>query len=268
MCLILFLYDIHKDYRLILGANRDEFYERPTAPLGFWDDHPNIPANIPANILAGRDRKGGGTWMGVSRKGRFAALTNYRDPASLRSDAPSRGEIVSGFLLSPLSPEAYLADLHTAGKAYNGFNLIAGDHKELYYYSNREGEIRRLEPGLYGLSNRFLDTPWPKVQKGKAGLSELLPKTHIDPEDIFRLLKDCSVPPDALLPDTGMGLEWERILSPVFIRSPSYGTRSSSVLLMDYGGWISFYERTFIGRSGKETEEDRHFTIHSPMPIP
>ncbi len=254
MCLILFLYDVRKDYRLVLGANRDEFYERATAPLSFWEDSPDI--------LAGRDLKGGGTWMGITRSGRFAALTNYRDPASLRADAPSRGELVSEFLQSDVSPAEYMENLCSVGHKYNGFNLIIGDRQDLFYYSNRKDGVQKLAPGLYGLSNRFLNTPWPKVEKGKAGFSQL--GEQIDAEDIFRILSDRCTAPDDQLPETGVSLEWERMLSSMFIYSPVYGTRSSSVLLITQNGEVCFSEKTFVPAERGVTEGetgDFHFFI-------
>ncbi|MGE0084821.1 MAG: NRDE family protein [Desulfococcaceae bacterium] len=252
MCLILFLYDIRKDYRLVLGANRDELYERWTAPLDFWEESPDI--------LAGRDLKGGGTWMGITRSGRFAALTNYRDPASLRANAPSRGELVSGFLRSRVSPSDYMEKLQSAGHRYNGFNLILGDRQDLFYYSNRGDGVQKLGPGLYGLSNRFLDTPWPKLEKGKAGFSQLGEQKEPDPEEIFHILGDRSTAPDDQLPETGVSREWERMLSSMFIHSPVYGTRSSSALLISQKGEVCFAERTFVPTGdGIKEEQTRSF---------
>jgi len=258
MCLILFLYDIHKDYRMVLGANRDEFYKRATAPLGFWEHSPNI--------LAGRDLKDGGTWMGITRSGRFAALTNYRDPASLRADAPSRGKLVSGFLQSDVSPAAYMENLCSGGHKYNGFNLLLGDTRDLFYCSNRKNGFQKLDPGLYGLSNRFLDTPWPKVEKGKAGFSRL--GEPIDQEEIFRILSDRCTAPDDQLPETGVSREWERMLSSMFIHSPVYGTRSSSVLLISQKGEVCFSEKTFVPADGGVKEEKtRSFQFLAPAQI-
>ncbi|QTA91151.1 NRDE family protein [Desulfonema magnum] len=238
MCLIFFSYNQHTDYRLILAANRDEYYERPTQALDFWDDTPHI--------LAGRDLRGNGTWMGITRTGRWAAITNFRDPASLKADAPSRGMLVSNFLIGEASPEAYLEHISSIGHRYNGFNLLVGDASTLCYYSNRGNGIQKMNPGLYGLSNHLIDTPWPKVKKGKADLEIPLARKEIDFKDIFQILENKDHPPDETLPDTGVGLTWERILSPLFVTSDIYGTRSSSVLLMEKTGKISFWERTFI----------------------
>jgi uncharacterized protein with NRDE domain len=253
MCLILFSYRLHADYRLILAANRDEFYNRPTAPLDYWSDHPDV--------LAGRDLKANGTWLGVTRSGRFAAITNYRDPAAQMKNAPSRGSLISDFLTGNTSPERYLKSVSKEGKAFNGFNLIAGDESELYYYSNRATRIRQLQPGLYGISNRLLDTAWPKIQRGKSLLKgQLSGREKVDVEKIWEVLADRSLPPDEALPDTGVGLDWERILAPLFISSPDYGTRSSSIVLMEYSGRTTFMERTFpnAANAARDPETVKH----------
>ncbi|MFP4348000.1 MAG: NRDE family protein [Thermodesulfobacteriota bacterium] len=259
MCLILFSYNHHPDYRLILAANRDEFYDRATAPLAFWADAPGI--------LAGRDRKENGTWMGIDRFGRFAALTNFRDPASLRPDAPSRGALVSDFLRGPVPPRPYLEALQPMADRHNGFNLLVGDGDCLYYFSNRTGEIRKLDPGIYGLSNRFLDTPWPKVESGKQEFERMLSQDRIETESLFRLLADRTRPPDDKLPNTGVGVELERMLSSRFITGEYYGTRSSSVLLMGRDHRVRFSERTFVQKSGRILpEKTRSVTFLSASP--
>ncbi len=238
MCLILFAVSCHPEYHLVLAANRDEFYSRPSKPLSFWDDAPNV--------LAGRDLQNMGTWLGVNKSGSFAAVTNYRDPSSVMPDAPSRGFLVSNFLTNPVSARDYLEQVCRVGRDYNGFNLLVGNGKDVYYYSNRKPEIRKLGYGIYGLSNDVLDEPWPKVRKGKNGLSAILEKGGtIDPEEIFYLLRDDAYAPDHALPDTGVGDVWERILSPLFITSKIYGTRCSSIILIEKTGKITFYERTF-----------------------
>lgn len=245
MCLILFAWRMDEDFPLVLAANRDEFYERPSAPAAFWEDAPDL--------LAGRDLREGGTWLGITTKGRVAALTNYRDPASLKIGAPSRGRLVSDYLRSGEVPEAYLRGISSNSDRFNGFNLLVGDPGVLFCYSNR-GARERLDPGIYGLSNRLLDTPWPKVERGKAALSVLLKdKKALSPEGLFALLADRTRPPDDRLPDTGVGLEWERVLSPLFIESPVYGTRSSTVLLIDRRGEVTFAEREFNGGGDPRT---------------
>jgi uncharacterized protein with NRDE domain len=226
---------------VILSANRDEFYNRPTAPLAFWQDQPDI--------LAGRDLQQNGTWMGITKTGRFAAITNFRDPSLMGSAAPSRGLLVSHFLASDQRPEQYLQAIKDSGKKYNGFNLVVGDMKQLWWYSNKKNDIVKIEPGIHVISNHLMDTPWPKTQKALAGMQEICSQnTAIDPEDIFQILADKNQPPDNELPDTGVGLEWERLLSPVFISSDIYGTRSSAVILAEPSDQIRFVERTFTPR--------------------
>lgn len=255
MCLILLSYDTHPVYRMVLAANRDEYYNRPTKPLAFHDDSPNI--------LGGRDLKQHGMWLGVTRTGRFAAITNFRDPGLSNPDAPSRGHLVRKFLSGQKTPEGYLEQVKTAGDSYNGFNLIVGDGSGLFYYSNRGKIIQRLNPGLYGVSNHLMDTPWPKIKKGKVALENLLNgKEKIRSEDIFNILKDGSYPPDDMLPNTGVGRDWERILSPLFITSSFYGTRSSSIILMSRTGETTFIERTFIPDSAvSRIEKTREFSF-------
>lgn len=238
MCLIVFAYRSHPDYRLILAANRDEFYSRPTRQVAYWDDAPGI--------LAGRDLKAGGTWLGITRAGRFAAITNYREVNSNKEGAPSRGDLVRDFLIGNSTPHDYLKSVGGKGHLYNGFNLIAGDTKELLYFSNKNERIRNIKPGVHGLSNHLLDTPWPKVIQGTSRFHSLMnEKKDFSPEDIFSILVDPSTPSDEKLPDTGVGLEWERILSPIFITSDIYGTRCSSILLWTNTGQITFLERTY-----------------------
>lgn len=239
MCLILFAWRRHPDYPLILAANRDEFYERPTAPAAFWEDA--------RGLLAGRDLREGGTWLGVTRRGRFAALTNYRDPAALKEAAPSRGGLVSGYLRGRLSPSSYLRRLRPGAARYNGFGLLAGNPDELHYFSNR-GDSAAVPPGIHGMSNHLLDTPWPKVERGMQALEGLLEREKKPSTvSLLDLLADRSRPPDERLPATGVGLEWERVLSPLFIESPLYGTRSSTVLIIDRRGRVTFVERLFSG---------------------
>lgn len=255
MCLILLSYEMHPKYRMVLAANRDEYYNRPTAPIGFHGDS--------SDVLGGRDLKHHGMWLGITRFGRFAAITNYRDPGPNISDAPSRGFLVRDFLTGKISPVNYLEHVKSIGDQYNGFNLLVGDRSELYYYSNRGDDIKKLKPGMYGLSNHLIDTPWPKITKGKSDLGNVLNgKVDINPEDIFDILKDGSCPPDSMLPDTGVDLEWERILSPLFITSEIYGTRSSSIIFIERKGAIKFLERTFIPDGGvSKAEKTREFTF-------
>jgi uncharacterized protein with NRDE domain len=248
MCLILLAIKAHPDYKLILAANRDEFYDRPTAPASFWMEAPHL--------LAGKDLKAGGTWMGVTTSGRIAAVTNYRDFDANKQDAPSRGKLVTRFLLGQESPKEYLERLRQTAGQYNGFNLVVGSPEELLWFSNRETTPQSLTPGMYGISNHLLDTPWVKVTRGKERLRGLLHRGDlVDSEAVFAILEDDTIALDAALPETGVGLEWERLLSPIFISSPTYGTRSSMVLMIDHQDRVTFFERTFTaGRRTKETQ--------------
>ena len=249
MCLILIAYRARPDYELLVAANRDEFHDRPTAPLAFWDDAPEV--------LAGRDLKEGGTWLGITRAGRFAALTNYRDPRSVRPDAPSRGHLVSDYLRGGEPARGYLDRLMPRADAYNGFNLLLGDETGLYYYSNRAGGFQALAPGVYGLSNHLLDTPWPKLERGRRALRRVLDHgSDPTPDALLHLLMDRTPAPDAELPDTGVPLEWERWLSPIFITAPNYGTRSSTVLMADSAGRTCLVEMTWANGKRREFEVD------------
>ncbi|WP_121662271.1 NRDE family protein [Metabacillus litoralis] len=244
MCLINFAYKIDPVYRLILSANRDEFYKRSTAQAAFWEDVPSI--------LAGRDLEKMGTWMGVTKNGRFAALTNYRSSAIDKKQLRSRGELVSRFLQFNENPKDYLDKIQKNREYYPGFNLLVGDQAALYYYSNVENQIKLLEPGLYGLSNSLLDTPWPKVRKGKKGLQTCLNNARENlTECLFSSLQYEEPAADSELPSTGVSIEWERKLSPLFIKTPEYGTRSSTVLFMK-SEEVKFVERTYIGDEVKE----------------
>lgn len=247
MCLLLFAVEAHPRYRLIIAANRDEFYARPTEQAHLWDDR--------SGTLAGVDRLAGGTWLGITKSGRFAALTNYRDPRDMRPpspDEPSRGALVARFLAGTDEPEAHLASVSANGPRYRGFNLIAGDSSSLVYISNRGGRTIRIPTGVHGLSNHLLDTPWPKVERGKAGLLSLIQGGgELLAEALLALMADETAPADNDLPDTGVGLVAERMLSPMFIRASGYGTRSTTVLLVERSGDVTFVERT-----------------HAPLPLP
>jgi len=251
MCLILAAVDSHPQYALVVAANRDEFYDRPTAPAAFWPDHPWI--------LAGRDLKAGGTWLGIDRRGRFAAVTNFRQ-GTRETDAPrSRGLLVSDYLMGDTDARAQIARAERDAAQYNGFNLLAGDARALHYFSNREGRPRTLGRGIYGLSNHLLDTAWPKVTASKTALSAALggSGTALIP-NLFGLLADPRQAADEHLPKTGIGLDWERLLSSAFIAAREYGTRSSTVVLVGRDGKMVFAERTFGpdgGPSGEIREE-------------
>ena len=234
MCTLLFAWQVDPSRLLVVAANRDEFYGRATAAAAFWADAPQL--------LAGRDLQAGGTWLGVTRDGRFAALTNVREPGvSTPPHAPSRGRLVADFLLGRDAPAAYLASLRPAD--YAGFNLVVGDARSLWYLSNRAGPARALGPGVYGVSNAVLDAPWPKVLRGRERLAALV-SGGADTPALLDLLEDRSPAADAELPDTGVGRTMERLLSPLFIASPAYGTCSSTAVVVHRDGALEFHERT------------------------
>ncbi|HET6837095.1 MAG TPA: NRDE family protein [Gemmatimonadales bacterium] len=238
MCLLLLALDSHPHYQLIVAANRDEFYDRPTASAHFWSDAPAV--------LGGLDLQAGGTWLGVDRRGRFAAVTNYRQGERETPAPRSRGLLVSEYLKGNSGTRQFMESVERDAGLYNGFNLIAGDAGGLFYYSNREGRIRRLQPGVYGLSNHLLDTPWPKVSATKSAFGALLRERGAElTTELFALLADRQRAPDGQLPATGISQEWEQLLSSAFIASDRYGTRSSTVVLFGRNGSIRFIERNF-----------------------
>lgn len=237
MCLILVAWKIRPDYPLVVAANRDEFFARPTRPAEFWSDSPDV--------LAGRDLQAGGAWLGITRQGRFAALTNFRDPATQRADAASRGKLVADYLQGRQRPADYLKRVAADGRHYNGFNLLIGDGEHLSWFSNVAGKALPLEPGIYGICNHLLDTPWPKVEVAKSALGNAL-TTLPDLAQFFQLLRDDGIHPDDALPRTGVSLEWERLLSAAFVKAPGYGTRSSTVLTVARDGNTVFEEQTWL----------------------
>lgn len=254
MCLILIALKSHPVYKLIIAGNRDEFFERPTAQATFWEDAPDL--------LAGKDLRAGGTWFGITKQGRIAAITDYRDPALLKSNAPSRGELVRNFLLSRERPQAFINGIAQKAHEYNGFNLIVGGKDEYYWYSNLGGEPRCLEPGIYGLCNHLLDTPWPKVVRGRNAFQRILTeKQHPSPEDFFSILSDRSTAADENLPETGVEIEWERMLSSIFVSSQDYGTRSSTLLLVDQYDRVTFMEKVFDMDSNHTATTEIEFQI-------
>jgi uncharacterized protein with NRDE domain len=258
MCLVLVVWRSHADYPCIIAANRDEFYERAAAPAQWWPDHPET--------FAGRDLLAGGTWFGMTRTGRFAALTNYRGSyegsQQRRADAPSRGTLVAEFLQSDRRVESMLTHLREAAAQYNGFNLIFSDGDRLGVYESVRGAGRVLDPGIYGLSNHLLDTPWPKVQRAKSRLQATLSRAS-DPDSMLEILRDDLPAPDEELPKTGNNIEWERLLSSAFVRGSEYGTRCSTVARIDRQGTAFFDEWTWdssgaeIGRVGARFEIGR-----------
>lgn len=261
MCLILLAWQVHPDFPLVVAANRDEFYARPSAPAGFWADQPTV--------LAGRDLSAGGTWLGMSTGGRFAALTNYRDPTQAQADRPSRGMLVADFLAGTDAPGEYLTRTRDYGQRCNGYNLLVGhlgrDSAELWWASNISDESRRLTPGIYGLSNHLLDTEWPKVGAGKTALSAALDELPGE-LPLRTLLVNPNTYADEHLPATGVPIEWERALSAAFIRVPGYGTRASTIVKVDTQpsgvakhAWagVSFDEQTWL-EHGTPGQRRRH----------
>lgn len=236
MCLILVAWRAHPDYPLVVAANRDEFFARPAAEAGWWHDAPSV--------FAGRDLEAGGTWLGLGRDGRFAGLTNFRDPQRNRDGTPSRGALVADFLRGRESTAEALARLQFEGPRYNAFNLLVSDGDSLGIYESASGSARLLEPGLHALSNHLLDTPWPKVTAGKSRLARAL-RALPDDTPLCELLRDDRPAPDAELPRTGVSLAWERMLSSAFIRAPGYGTRCSTVVTRDRHGWTHVTESSW-----------------------
>lgn len=254
MCLINFHYNDHKKYQLIVAANRDEVYHRPSKPVHFWSDYPSI--------LAGRDLVQMGTWLGISKEGRFAAITNYRDPR-LPAKPYSRGDITKTFLSQSMDASTYIQKLQETKELYGGYNAIIWDGNNFMHYNNIFDEKNFISPGTHSLSNHTLNTPWPKVVKGKNLLAQYIRNSpnHIDIEELFQMLMDTEKASDIELPDTGVGLEMERNLSSLFIHIPNYGTRCSTVLLIDWDGYVTFIERTF--HEGKlQFEKSFHFQIY------
>lgn len=234
MCLIVFAWRPGHAQPLIVAANRDEFYARPSLPLAQWPEAPHVHA--------GRDLEAGGTWLGIGANRRFAALTNIRDPQQPPA-TKSRGELVARFLAGDLSIDDYLSDVVARAAEYAGFNLLLGNAHELWHFNARASEPVMLQPGVYGLSNAGLDTPWPKLLKARAALSAVLDDPQ--PERLLTLLSDAQTAPEAELPDTGVGMATESLLSSVFIASQSYGTRASTALIVRADGTRRMVERSF-----------------------
>lgn len=255
MCLIAFSYKTHPKYKLILAANRDEFYQRPTRSAQFWTDE-HFP-----NILAGKDLKANGTWMGVSKSGKWGALTNYRDPSNIKEDAPTRGALVLDFLKSNGSITEYLTGLRKSAGEFNGFNLLLGNKDKLFHYSTQSDSITEIEAGIHGVSNALLDTSWPKLDNAKQELERITSERSFDKEDLFQILKNPAVASDDNLPSTGIPHELEKAISSIFIKTENYGTLCSTLLLIDYEGNAEFTERRYDSRSSEIIEENT-FNLH------
>jgi len=252
MCLIIIAYQTHPKYKAIIAFNRDELHKRPTLPLNFWDETPSI--------LGGRDLIGKGSWFAISSNGRIGFITNYRDfNIPQKTNAPSRGLLVSNFLKSENSTQHYLETIKRNGADYNGFNLVVGDLNQISYYSNLENEVKKIPAGIHAISNHLLNTPWPKVVDSKKMLKEVISNDSFKVEDIFSILANQEIKPDSLLPQTGLTLELERKVSSNFILDKTYGTRSSSIVLIDYNNKVDFHERTFDSKAN--VTHNKHKTI-------
>ncbi len=259
MCLVVFGWKARPGLTLAVAANRDEFLRRPTARAAFWADAPGV--------LAGRDLEAGGTWLGITRRGRFAFVTNHRDPRSRIEGAPSRGGLVTEFLEGEESPGDFLGRKEKEAASYNGFHLVVSDFVELWYLTNTGGPPRRLSAGIHGLSNGPLDDPWPKTRKSVEGLARALEAPgSLSHELLLDLLADRSRPHDGELPSTGVPLEWERLLSSVFIEGEGsgYGTRSSTAVLVAEDGGVHFVERTFEEGRPAPPDVDLSFALTGP----
>lgn len=258
MCCLFLALNQHPDFSLLVAANRDEYYRRPTRVAEFWEDAPHV--------LAGRDLEQGGTWLGVTRDGRFAAVTNFRDAAAGTAVGPSRGHLVRDFLLSTHEPGEYLAHVAARGAQYQGFSLVVGNANGIMYYSNRGDGPHRLKAGLYGLSNHLLDTAWPKIVQGKIMLGQLLNQPAGPSErDMMTLLAHSAVATDDQLPRTCLDLEQERTNSPIFVNGEVYGTRCSTTIRLTGAGMLEFSERTFSKPSNEHTTAQYSFELAAPL---
>jgi uncharacterized protein with NRDE domain len=249
MCLLLLAIENHPKYKLIIAANRDEFYKRPAEPAHFWSED--------KFLLAGKDLEGNGTWLGITKNGKFAALTNYRDMSKIKANAPTRGKLVTNFLLENIEPENYSKSLLDKADNYNGYNLIFGNVQKLFYFSNISKDFTEVKKVIHGLSNHLLNTPWPKVVKAKEKFEMLLKQMQIREEQIFNLLYDNTTFEENLLPQTGLSIEMEKLVSPIFTITENYGTRSSTVILIDNDNNVSFTEKSYNNKS--ENFNTSHF---------
>lgn len=258
MCLILAAWQVHPQYPLVIAANRDELFARPTRSAAFWPEAPNL--------LAGRDLSAGGTWLGITRRGRFAALTNYRDPQREKMNSTSRGALVTGFLQGTARALDYLADVKRDGERYNGFNLLVCDGETLACHNNIKHQTHTLEPGIHGLSNHVINTPWPKVAAATRALETLLQDLP-DMDGLCNFLRDDTIADDADLPNTGVPLDCERRLSAIFVRpmaDSAYGTRSSTVLVVGRNNEVFFDEQEWNADAAQNHRQRFRFTLDKP----
>ncbi len=250
MCLIVFAVNAHPDYPFILAGNRDEFYERPARAAAKWNTEPTI--------VAGKDLKAGGTWLGVAQTGRIAALTNFRDMRQIKKNAPSRGDIVTDVLTSPKTVPDYFTQLQKSAKNYNGFNLLAGTPDAFYHFSSVENSFQKTETGVYSISNAHLNTSWPKTDWAQQEFKKILKSGHIENDSIFNLLKNQQTYPKERLPKTGLPEHLEIAVSAVFIKTENYGTRCSTLIKVNSKGGIYFEERTYSTEDTSVTKRSIH----------
>jgi uncharacterized protein with NRDE domain len=240
MCLLVIAWQVHPRYRLVVAANRDEFHERPTEPMALWPP--------PDDLIAGRDLRAGGTWLGIDRRRRFGIVTNFRELQRPAAGAPSRGHLIPDYLRNPAPVTEYIHNLEAVAEQYSGFNLLLTDHDSLWYVSNRAPRFAQsLPPGIYGLSNELLDTPWPKLQRVRQRFDALINQADTIPEEaLFAILADpTQAGVDDSLPDTGLSREWEQLLSSPFVSNAEYGTRCSTLVRIDETGALNLNERRF-----------------------
>jgi uncharacterized protein with NRDE domain len=252
MCLAILALDAHRNYAVVLAANRDEFHARGALPAAWWDDAP---------ILAGRDRVAGGTWLGVDRRGRYAFVTNVREPGRHDPSAPTRGTLVPRVLADPRELEDAVAAAIGDSARMNGFNLLAGEGSAAIWGSNRVDAVRGLSPGVHGVSNAALDTPWPKLVRTRTAVADWCARGARDVEALLHVLADDRPAREDELPNTGVTREWERLLSSPFIHAPHYGTRCSTVVLIGRDGDVRFVERSFDADGRASGEVDHRFAI-------
>lgn len=257
MCLIAFSVDENPKYKVILAANRDEFYNRPTRKAQYWEKE-GFP-----NILAGKDLEAGGTWMGINKNGKWAALTNYRDPKNIKENAPSRGDLVLEYLKNDLDADSYIEKIKLHSNSYNGFNILLGKGSDILHFSNENDMVSKISPGIHGVSNALLDTSWPKLNAAKEDLKQVTLNEDFDTEDLFRLLKNDAKAPDENLPSTGIPYEWEKAISSVFIKTENYGTLCSTLLLIDHHGKAEFIERRYDVQTSNIIEENAFELVFS-----
>jgi uncharacterized protein with NRDE domain len=254
MCLLAFNWNNHPEYKLILVANRDEFFERPSAPLQQWE----------SGIYAGKDLRAGGTWLGLHPQGRFAAITNFRDLKNQERFSKSRGDLVKNFLEGEMDSKSYLEEIEKEKMEYEGFNLLVADQEGLYYLSNKLEGVRQLSPGLYGLSNAVLETPWPKLIKAKENLSQHISDSSFEPVSLMKGQQSKKTDPQEILPDTGATPEQEKLLSAQFINVGNYyGTVNSTVLLWKHNGEVEMMERKFDQVAGTSRDTVVKFKVEN-----